>query len=159
MRGLPLKYSVSYTSIYHSWGDMLQRCENPKNKRYKNYGARGIEVCARWHFFGNFYADMGDRPEGLTLERKNNDRNYEPGNCKWATLKEQANNRRLQRPIFCGPNKQKWFVAFNQKTGERVESNNQREFARQFGLDRRNIFNCLRNRLKRHKNWIFSYVG
>lgn len=80
---------------------MLGRCENPKDPRYARYGARGIRVCKRWHVFENFIADVGDRPEGKTkggralysIDRINNDGDYEPGNVRWATPKEQAGNK------------------------------------------------------------------
>lgn len=76
---------------YNSWAAMIQRCTNEKEKRFADYGGRGIKVCARWlESFENFYADMGERPEGMTLDRKENDGNYEPSNCRWATKLEQS---------------------------------------------------------------------
>lgn len=80
------------TPEYSSWQSMRARCHNPNAKRYERYGGRGIRVCEAWSDFAQFLRDMGPRPKGHTLERKNNDGNYEPTNCKWATPKEQQNN-------------------------------------------------------------------
>jgi hypothetical protein len=72
---------------------MRKRCSNPNDARFKHYGGRGIRVCERWDSFERFFADMGPRPPGYSIERINNDGNYEPGNCKWLPKTEQAKNR------------------------------------------------------------------
>jgi hypothetical protein len=82
------------TRTWNSWSSMLKRCRNPKNTNYPNYGGRGISVCDRWSEYVNFLADMGERPEGKTLDRINVNGNYEPSNCRWATLSEQQKNKR-----------------------------------------------------------------
>lgn len=80
---------------HNSWRAMIARCVNPRNRGYVNYGGRGINVCLRWrHSFANFLADMGERPKGTTLDRRDNDKGYAPENCRWATPVQQANNTR-----------------------------------------------------------------
>lgn len=81
--------------LYPTWASMRHRCQNPADISYRNYGARGIKVCDRWNLsFWLFAKDVGDRPEGLTLDRINGNGDYEPGNVRWATWEEQAANRR-----------------------------------------------------------------
>ena len=87
-------HGMSRTKIYYIWVEMKKRCLNKKQKAYKNYGGRGIKVCKRWMYFENFYADMGEKPDGKSLERINNNLGYFKKNCKWATHLEQMRNTR-----------------------------------------------------------------
>jgi len=102
------RHGLSSTSTYSSWLAMIRRCYDPTYERYEEWGGRGIAVCERWRGPSgamNFYTDMGERPAGCSLERINNNGNYEPSNCKWATRSEQQSNKRNNR-----------LVTFNEQT-------------------------------------------
>ena len=86
-------HNLSKSPIYKIWASMMQRCNNPKNKDFKHYGGRGIKVCDFWHDFSWFFNDMGEKPDGLQIDRIDNDGNYEPKNCRWVTAKDNANNK------------------------------------------------------------------
>lgn len=94
------------SSTYSAWQKMKERCGNPSCDSYPTYGGRGIQVCPRWQKFENFLADMGERLDGMQLDRIDSNGNYEPGNCRWASPKQQARNRRSNRLItFIGEKK------------------------------------------------------
>lgn len=94
----------SHSPEYESWAHMLDRCNNPNNGRYPYYGGRGITVCERWTSFENFFADMGARSHGTSIERVNNDIGYSPVNCKWGTPTEQNRNKGVYRTNKSGVN-------------------------------------------------------
>lgn len=103
MKDIGMEYLVEpredLTRERRCWRGMIYRCYNKKNKNYANYGGRGIRVCSRWIIFENFFSDMGKIPEGLSIDRIDNNGNYEKNNCRWATAKEQAKNRREKKEV------------------------------------------------------------
>jgi hypothetical protein len=86
-------HGMSRERQYKNWAGMIQRCRDQRHRYYKNYGGRGITVCDRWLNFENFFEDMGPQPDGMTIEREDNNKGYEPGNCKWATRAIQNRNK------------------------------------------------------------------
>ena len=153
------KHGMAKTRFYKSWKSMKIRCLNKNREYYKYYGGRGITVCEEWLDFNNFKNDMYESYLGhvkdfgekqTTLDRIDNNGNYCKENCKWSTYKEQIAN---QRDKFT----QKWFRAIS-PSGEEFVLNNQREFARENGLNQRHISSCLNRKSKHHKQWKFQYL-
>jgi hypothetical protein len=100
-REATVTHGLSKHPLYQSWATMISRCENPNATGYRNYGGRGIKVCERWrHSFPNFLKDMGERPDGMTVERKNVNGDYSPENCVWGTHKEQHHNKQSDQKMI-----------------------------------------------------------
>lgn len=119
------KHSMSKTVEYQTWSSMMKRCYRNNNKSFRNYGGRGIKVCKRWHDFINFYTDMGKRPDGHSLERIDNNGNYEPSNCCWTTRIKQARNKRTIKTITLN-GETKSIPEWAEKLGLSAERINQR---------------------------------
>lgn len=112
------RHGLSCSPLYQTWADMKTRCSNPNSRLYKYYGGRGITVCERWASFTNFLEDMGERPKGTSLERVNNNGNYEPSNVVWADkLTQMSNTRHNNGHVGVSFNKKKgkWYAYLRRK--------------------------------------------
>lgn len=127
-----------YGPLYWTYSGMKNRCYNRNHPSYDNYGKRGIKVCDRWlgrvTGFANFLADMGERPEGTTLDRRDNDGDYTPENCRWATSSQQAFNRRIRKTNTSGVTGVIW-------------NNRQKQWQAVISVDKR----------RRHLGWFNSF--
>lgn len=137
------------TRLYRVWSNMKNRCLNPNNVRYDDYGGRGINVCDDWLKFEKFleWSNISGYSEGLTLDRINNNEGYNPHNCKWSDYKEQANNRRSSK-----------LVEAISPRGESYIIDNVSEFISQNNLTRSKVYSVLNGKLHHTKGWKFLYV-
>lgn len=120
---------IAHKRTYYAWQSMKNRCRRKGRKDYKHYGGRGISVCERWNnSYAHFLEDMGECPDGMSLDRKDNDGNYEPANCRWVTQAYQIANRRITKKI-----------TFNGQTKTATE------WAKEIGMNAKTILNRLRS--------------
>jgi len=129
------KHHLSGTTTYRTWDAMNQRCKNSKSLQYKDYGGRGIGICDKWLTFEGFYEDMGDRPKNKTLDRINVNGDYCKDNCRWATTKEQQNNKRNSRFIFF-KGKNKTLSQWHDELGINVKTTARRIFRDKWSAER-----------------------
>lgn len=122
------KHGLSTTSTYNIWYAIRDRCTNEKSRSYPDYGGRGITLCPEWQTFEGFYRDMGTRPEGMSINRRDNNKGYSKDNCEWATDVEQARNTRATK------------ITFGEAMTIRYSKEPKASLARQYGLRRPNIY-------------------
>lgn len=146
------KHGMSHTKTFRTWTAMRDRCNNKNNPRYSDYGGRGISICSRWCDYANFLSDMGDRPDGMTIDRIDNNLGYSPDNCRWATYKEQNNNRRTAKSskgaLLVSPDGVRY----------EVEAGNVYRFTKEHGLIHECVYEVLLGRYSQHKGWTGRYV-
>ena len=146
------EHRISKIPEYRAWIDMKARCLNPNRPQFKDWGGRGISICSEWqNSFIAFYKDMGKRPcKEMTLDRIDNDGNYEPGNCRWATKLTQRLNSRAKKCKI---------IAINKSLGiELGIISHIGKFAESFALNKGSISLCLKGLQEGHRGWIFEKV-
>ncbi len=144
-------HGMHNTKTYHAWESLKARCLNEKSAQYPDYGGRGITVCERWMRFENFYDDMGETPVSLTLDRIDNDKGYEPGNCRWTDRLTQQANRRVARLLtFHGATKtmEQWAKQYGIGSG----TLHQRIFV--LGWDMERALTTPLRQIKRKSEWL-----
>ena len=158
MRQRALRHGLSRHAHYGRWLNMLARCENPEHQGYKNYGGRGIRVCPEWHDMAVFIAwieeNLGPCPDGMSLDRINNNGNYEPGNVRWATQVEQVRNSRGIKAHGEQHYKAKLTVAAAAEIRRRYAAGGvtQRALGREFGVDVGTVSSVIRGRTWRQRD-------
>ena len=122
------------TRTYKTWKEMRQRCNNPNNDKWKWYGGRGIRICSRWDIFEAFLQDMGERPEGMTLDRVDNDGDYEMSNCVWASHKDQT-RKQLKNKLN--------MESAESLRADRVAGMTYKALAAKYGIDQKTAYQCV----------------